>query len=166
MFIHRRPRCELPHLPRIGRVVPEEVAPLEQAVHLMYFTAGNVQRRVMPSDRVFVRRLQEAVDLAVGVVIQLNLPHAELIANAIPRSLGYLLDGPRRELQVVVVIHEPGHLNPLLTGVNWQLCPGEGHLSIASHRSPRRPGQDRSTLASAHLPGTHSSAAYGAPGLA
>ena len=51
----------------------EEVASLEQAVHLMYFTAGNVQRRVMPSDRVFVRRLQEAVDLAVGDHSGINL---------------------------------------------------------------------------------------------
>jgi hypothetical protein len=35
----------------------------------MYFAAGNVQRRVMPADGIFVRCLQEAVDLAVGVVV-------------------------------------------------------------------------------------------------
>lgn len=104
----------------------------------MYFAAGNVQRCVMPADRIFVRCLQEAVDLAVRVVIQLDLPYAELIANAVPCSLGYLLDGLRRELQVVVVIHESGHINPLLRGVTWQLCSGESRLSIASHQRPER----------------------------
>jgi hypothetical protein len=88
----------------------------------MYFAAGNVQRRVMPADRIFVWCLQEAVDPAVGVVIQLNLPYAELIANAVPRSLGYLLNGLRWKLQVAVVIHEPGHFHPLLIGLTWQLC--------------------------------------------
>ncbi len=58
------------------------------------------------ADGLLVRALEEAVDLAVGVVVELDLPHAELVGGAVPRPLGYLLDGFGGQLEVVVVVHE------------------------------------------------------------
>jgi hypothetical protein len=75
-------------------------------------TAGDAERRVMVADRLLARALQEAVNLAVGVVIELDLPHAELVGSPVPRSLGYLVDGFLRQLQILVKIHEPGHVIP------------------------------------------------------
>jgi hypothetical protein len=70
----------------------------------VHVTAGDVERRVMLADRLLVRAFQEAVDLAVGIVLKLDLPHAELVGGAVPCSLGYLVDGFRRQLQVIVEI--------------------------------------------------------------
>lgn len=69
---------------------------------MVHVAAGDAQRLVMPADRLLIRAFQEAVDLAVGVVVTLDLPHADLVGGADPRACGYLLDGLGRELQVIV----------------------------------------------------------------
>src|ERR1035438_8347467 len=84
----------------------------EQAVYTVHVAAGDVQRLVMLADRLLIRAFQEAIDLAVGVVVKLNLPHTELVGSAVPRSLGYLVDGFLRQLQVLVEIHESRHVVP------------------------------------------------------
>ena len=80
----------------------------------MHVAARNVQRCMMPANSLLVRAVQQAVDLAVAVVEQLNLPHSELINSAVPGPLGYVFDGLRRKLQVIVVIHESRQERPLL----------------------------------------------------
>src|ERR1700722_11910301 len=91
--------------------------PSEQAVHLVHITARDVQRRVVPADGLFVRAFEQAVDLAVGVVEKLDLPHAELIADAVPGALCDLLDRFGGQFQVIVVVHEPRHfLVPPVSG--------------------------------------------------
>src|ERR1035438_1894413 len=67
---------------------------------------------MMLADRVLVRTLQEAVDLAVGVMVKLDLPYTEVVGGALARSLRYLVDRFLRQLQVVVKIHEPRHAVP------------------------------------------------------
>jgi len=65
------------------------------------------------ADGLLVRAFQEAVDLAVGVVVELDLPHAELVGGAVPRPLGDLEDGFGGQLEVVVVVHEQRHVSSL-----------------------------------------------------
>src|SRR5258708_11257693 len=79
----------------------------EQAVHPVHVPARNGKRRVMLADRLLIGALHEAIDLAVGVLVQLNLPHTELIGSAVPRSLPYLIDAFLRQLQVPVQLPEP-----------------------------------------------------------
>src|SRR5215469_1828662 len=76
----------------------------------------------MPANRLLVWTLQKAVDLAIGVVVQLDLPHAELVGSALACPLGYLLDGIRRKHQIIVEIHESRHLVPLLIGPDLAAC--------------------------------------------
>lgn len=85
---------------------------LHDAVDPVHVAAVHVQRRVMLADRVLVRAFQQAVDLAVGVVEQFDLADAELVGLPGPGPLGDLLDGFRRQFQVVVEIHESGHRRP------------------------------------------------------
>jgi hypothetical protein len=91
---------------------------------------------MMPANCLLVRSVQQAVHFAVAVVKQLNLPHSELISGAVLRPLGYLFDGLRRKLQVIVVVHEPGHVIPSRIGLASQLCSGGHGLSITSRRGP------------------------------
>src|SRR5258708_992603 len=83
-----------------------------QAVYLVHLAAWHAQCLVMVADRLLVRSFQEAVDLAVGVVVQVKLPYAELVSSTSPGAFGYLPDSLRRELQVVMEIHELGHEIP------------------------------------------------------
>jgi hypothetical protein len=55
----------------------------EQAVDPVYVAAGHVEGRVVLADRVLVRTLEQAVNLAVGVVVELDLGHAELVRDPI-----------------------------------------------------------------------------------
>src|SRR5258708_9390733 len=106
----------------------------------------------MLADRLLIGALQEAIDLAVGVVVQLNLPHTELIGSAVPRSLGYLIDGFLRQLQVLVEIHEPRHAVPPRHASRHYCAPVTGTLSTPRIPSGRRrvtPGGRHST-ATAH----------------
>ena len=84
----------------------------QHPVDLVHLAAGDADRLVVLADRVLVRALQQAVDLPVGVVLQLDLPDAELVGRAVPRALGDLLDGVGGQLQILVEIHEPGHVVP------------------------------------------------------
>jgi hypothetical protein len=53
----------------------------EQALGPVHLAARDVQRCVGLEDRLFVRGLQEAVDLALGVVEQVDLADAELVGG-------------------------------------------------------------------------------------
>jgi len=66
----------------------------------------------MLADRLLVRTFEQAVHLAVGIVEQLDLPNAKLVRHSVARSLRYLVDGLLRKLKVIVVIHEPWHVDP------------------------------------------------------
>src|SRR5690242_10962079 len=87
-------------------------APSGEAVHLVHVTAGNPERGVMLADRVLVRPVQQAVHVAVGVVVELDLAHAELVGLRVAGVLGDLLDRLRGQLQVLVKVHVPGHGKP------------------------------------------------------
>jgi hypothetical protein len=100
----------------------------------MHFAAGNVQRRMMPANRLLVWAVQKAVDLAIGIVIQLDLPHAELVGRAFSRPLSYLLDGLRRELR--------SSWKSMNLGISFfliSLSALASHLIITFHQSPDGP---------------------------
>ena len=61
----------------------------------------------MLADGLLVGPLEKAVDLPVGVVEELHLPHPELVGGALPGALRDLVDRLPRQLQVVVKVHEP-----------------------------------------------------------
>src|ERR1017187_3612773 len=107
----------------------------EQAVHAVHFTTGDVQRLVMLADCLLVRPVEEAVTLAVGVVIELNLPYTELVGSSVPRSLGYLVDGFVWQLQVLVEIHESRHVVPPDHASRRNCAPVDGPLSIPAATS-------------------------------
>src|ERR1700683_2546577 len=97
-------------IPRIELTVrSQSLRAVEQAVYPVHVTARDIQCLVMLADCFLVRAVQQAVNLALGVVVKLDLPHAELVDDTVPRSLSYLVDGFVRKLQIIVVIHEPGH---------------------------------------------------------
>jgi hypothetical protein len=56
----------------------------------MDVAAGYAEGGVMRADGLFVRAFQQAVNLAVRVVVQLELAHAELIGRALPTGDAYL----------------------------------------------------------------------------
>src|ERR1700728_291199 len=95
---------------------------------------------MMVADGLLIRSFQEAVDLAVGVVIKLNLPHAELVGCAVPRSLGYLVDGILRQLQVLVAVHEPRHVHPPRHASSHYCAPITHELSIQRRYRGTAPG--------------------------
>jgi AcrR family transcriptional regulator len=80
-----------------------------KAVHPMDVAAGHPQRGVVLADGLLVRPVEEAVHLAPGVVVQLDLAHAELIGRAVAGVIGDLRDGLGGQLQILVKIHEPRH---------------------------------------------------------
>jgi hypothetical protein len=53
------------------------------AVYLMDVAAGHPERGVVGADGLFVRAVEQAVDLAVVVVVQLDLAHAELVGPGV-----------------------------------------------------------------------------------
>src|SRR5579872_6053867 len=61
-----------------------------EAVDLVHVRAGDAERGVVLADGVLVGPVQQAVHLAVGVVVQLDLAHAELISGAVAGVLGDL----------------------------------------------------------------------------
>ena len=66
----------------------------------MNHTAVHAERGVVLADRVFVGSLEQAVHLPLRVVVQLNLPHAELIRSLVAGVVGDLRDGVGRQLEV------------------------------------------------------------------
>ncbi len=88
---------------------PQWAVAVEQAVYLVHVTARDMQRRMMLADGLLIRAFQQGLNLALVIVVKLDLPDAELIGDTVPRSLGYLVNSLARKLQVIVVIHEPRH---------------------------------------------------------
>src|SRR5215469_2231448 len=80
-----------------------------QAVYLVDVAAGHAERGVVGADGWLVRPVKQAVDPAVGVVVQLDLAHAELVGPGVARVVGDLRDRLSGQLQILVKIHEPGH---------------------------------------------------------
>lgn len=76
---------------------------LEQAGDLVNVATLHIERLVMLPDRVLVGALEQAEELSVVVVIGLDLPDTELVARAVSGSLSDLLNGLRRQPQVVKV---------------------------------------------------------------
>jgi hypothetical protein len=71
-----------------------------KAVHPVDVAARHTQRGVMLVDGLFVRPVEQAVHLAPGVVVQLDLAHAELIGPAVAGVIGDLRDGLGGQLQI------------------------------------------------------------------
>lgn len=93
----------------------------DEACHLMYVAAWHAKSVVMAADRVLVWPLKEAVHIAVGVVVELDLPHPVLVRDALLCGDGYLLESLRREPKVFVKVHEPGHCLS-----SWQVSLSDG----------------------------------------
>jgi hypothetical protein len=74
-----------------------------------------------------IRRIQEAVHLAIRVMEQLDLPDAELIGCAVMSTLGNAVDCFLRQFQVRVKVHELRHRVVLQSQVR------------APHRTPSAP---------------------------
>jgi hypothetical protein len=82
---------------------------LQEPLYLVDIPARDAQGLVMAVDRLGVRRLQQAVDLPVRIVVQLDLPDAELVDLRDLGVLGELLDRIVGQREVVVEVHEFGH---------------------------------------------------------
>src|SRR5262249_20058300 len=105
-----------------------------QAVYLMHVAAGHAKRGVVLADSLLVRAFEQAVDLALGVVVQLDLAHAKVIGPLVAGSGG----GPRGRLRGqaggVVEIHESRHV--VAPSGGWPAASGRWS---GVHR-PGRPG--------------------------
>jgi hypothetical protein len=77
---------------------------------------------VVLADGVLVRPFGQAVHLAAGVVVQLDLANAELVGPGLAGILGDLCDDPGGQLQVLVKVHEQCHL--MFPGARYALVPG------------------------------------------
>src|SRR5205823_11692249 len=86
------------------------------AVHPVDGPAAQPERGVVLADRVLVRPVEQAVHLAVGVVVQLDLADAELVRPLVAAVVGDLRDGFGRQLEVGVEIHEPWHVSSPFRG--------------------------------------------------
>jgi hypothetical protein len=75
----------------------------------VYVTTGDPESLVVVPDGLGIRRLEQAVHLAVRIVEQLDLANAEFVELLFLRILSDLLDRLIRKLQIVVKIHELGH---------------------------------------------------------
>src|SRR5437763_5968727 len=84
------------------------VRPSGHAVHPVDGPAVHPQRGVVPADRVLVRPVEQAVHLAVGVVVQLDLADAELVRPLVAAVVGDLRDGFGRQLEISVEIQNLG----------------------------------------------------------
>src|SRR5271169_5435036 len=80
-----------------------------EAVDLVHVCARDAERGVVLADGVLVGPVKQAVHLAVGVVVQLDLAHAELVGLAVAGVLGDLRDSLGWQFQVVVEVHELRH---------------------------------------------------------
>jgi hypothetical protein len=80
-----------------------------EAVYLMDVTAGDAESGMVGADRLLIGCFEQAVNLTVSVVIQLDLTTAELVRPGGTSVVGDLRDCLFRQLQVLVVIHETWH---------------------------------------------------------
>jgi hypothetical protein len=70
----------------------------------------NSECGVVAAHSVGIRSFQEAIDMTVGIVEQLHLADPELVHLALLGLLRDLEDCIFRQLQVLVEVHELGHL--------------------------------------------------------
>ena len=84
----------------------------EECLDLVDLSAGNVEGGVVLPYGVLVRPLQQAVDLSLGVVVELQLADPVLVGRTRLGLGPQLLDVRRRELETVVEIHELGMCHP------------------------------------------------------
>jgi hypothetical protein len=75
----------------------------------MDVAAWNAKGGVVMSDGVCVRRVKEAVDLAVGVLEQFDLAHTKLVGLLCLGISGDLINRLGWKLQIVMKIHVSGH---------------------------------------------------------
>src|SRR5271169_2243782 len=106
-----------------------------EAVDLVHVCARDAERGVVLADGVLVGPVQQAVHLAVGVVVQLDLAHAELVGGAVTGVLADLRDGLGGQLEILVEIHESWHVILL-----WVLVGRRG--SGGGGDAPAAGGQD------------------------
>src|SRR3984957_16718306 len=85
------------------------------AFDLRHLATGEPQGLVVLADGLLVGPFQQAVHLALGVVVELDLPYAELVGLHVPGVLSNLRDGLVWTPQVLVDIHEPWHVNSFPT---------------------------------------------------
>jgi len=92
----------------------------------VHVAAGNAEGGVVLADGVLVRPFQQAVHLAFGVVVQLDLADAELVDPAVAGVGGDLRDGLGGQLEVLVKVHELWHVIVLSCGglMPWRLARG------------------------------------------
>src|ERR1700735_2848509 len=81
-----------------------------EAVDLVHVAAGHAEGGVVLADGVLVRRVEQAVRLPVGVVVQLDLADAEPVGAGAAGVLGDLREGLGGQLQVLVEVHESCHV--------------------------------------------------------
>src|ERR1700722_15964027 len=112
------------------------------AFDLRHLATGEPQGLVVLADGLLVGPFQKAVHLALGIVVELDLPYAELVGLHVPGVLSNLRDGLVWQPQVLVDIHEPWHVSSSLqrraAPVSWRSLeprfPGED----TGHRTPGR----------------------------
>jgi hypothetical protein len=86
----------------------------------VYIAAGHPERRVVRADGLFIRPLEQAVNLAVGVVVQLDLADSELICPGVAGVVSDLRDRLRGQFEVRMEVHELRHLALLALVNSWE----------------------------------------------
>src|SRR6266568_3369597 len=143
---NRRPSGVTPGARRLGGA-PGLAPPSGNAVHPVDDAAVHAERGVMLADRIFVGPVEQAVHLAFGVVEQLNLPDAELVRPLVAGVVGDLRDRLGGQLEVLVEIHEPGHVGPSCAGV--VAGTDTDQAGVLSHRRRAERARSASTAATA-----------------
>jgi hypothetical protein len=105
----------------------------------MHVTTWDPEGLMVLAHGLGVGRFQELVDLAVRIVKELDLTHAELVGFLVPGVLCDLLNRLIGKLQVVVIIHELRHGYPLLLMDVRNVRTGSARLSYGSASQRARP---------------------------
>jgi hypothetical protein len=74
----------------------------------VHIATGQPERGVVLPDGLLVRPFEQAVNLAVGVVVQLDLMHAEIVGPLMAGIVGDLRDGLGGQLQIAARITPSG----------------------------------------------------------
>jgi hypothetical protein len=77
-----------------------------EGLYPVHVAAGDAQGGMVAADGLFVGAFEQAIDHAVGVVVQLQLPDTELIGPRVAGVVGDLGDRLGGQLQVLVEVHE------------------------------------------------------------
>ena len=84
-----------------------------EGVDLVDVAAGDAEGGVVAADGFFVGAVEQAVNLAFGVVVELELADAELVGASVAGVVGDLVDRVGGQLQIRVEVHETGHCSKL-----------------------------------------------------